>query len=229
MEKLVQATPKKDVKSNKPPKKVTKLTVEVSSKPAKEVMALKSGVLKHFKKMANRPCHSPERSNNFSSKGVPQITRKPQINQKGVVIHEILPLVSPAPKKHRVEGMAKWISKKMKRRLVIEDSMDDDEVVPKSPLRDDNMCVTSPTRDSPIKSNLEANGGLHGSVKTYYVDTPINQGDHPKESTPEKTTVIPPGVSNAESVFEVVQTLGIHANISHIDTNVNMGERVSKK
>lgn len=46
VEKVVKVTPKKVIKSDKPPKKVTKPVVEESYTPAKEVMSLKSGVLK---------------------------------------------------------------------------------------------------------------------------------------------------------------------------------------
>ncbi|CAI9280663.1 unnamed protein product [Lactuca saligna] len=107
--------------------------------------------------------------------------------------------------------------------------MYDDEVVPESPIRDDNLGVPSPPRDSPIKSNVEVTGGLDGSVKTSLVDTTINQGDNPKVSTPKKTFVTPPRVSNVESVTKEVRTSGILANISHMDANVNMGQGVSNK
>ena len=70
-------------------------------------MPSNSGVLKRLKKMAHRPRHSPERSSSFSPKGVPQITCKPQINQKGVLIHEIPTPMSHVSKKHRAKYMAK--------------------------------------------------------------------------------------------------------------------------
>ncbi|CAI9269844.1 unnamed protein product [Lactuca saligna] len=60
------------------------------------------------------------------------------------------------------------------------------------------------------------------SVKTLYVDTAINHDDQSKESNPQKTTVVPPEVSNAKSVTEGVRISGIPMNISNMDTNVTM-------
>ncbi|CAI9280544.1 unnamed protein product [Lactuca saligna] len=114
--------------------------------------------------------------------------------------------------------MAKMIAKKKKSVLV----EDEDEVVPESPIHDHDMTISSPNRDSPIKSNVEVTGDLDGCVKIFHVDTTINQGDHSKESTPVKTNVIPLGFSNVESVTEEVRTLGIPMKISNIDTNVIM-------
>ncbi|CAI9294407.1 unnamed protein product [Lactuca saligna] len=47
-------------------------------------------------------------------------------------------------------------------------------------------------------------------------------------SIPEKTVIIPPEVSIAESIFEEVRTSGIPAYVSDTDANVNMGEGGSK-
>ena len=49
-----------------------------------------------------------------------------------------------------------------------------------------------------IKLNLEATGGLDGSMKTFVVDTTINQGDDVNTSTTEKTAATPPEVLNVE-------------------------------
>lgn len=70
-------------------------------------MPSKTGVLKRLKKMDHRPRHSPERSNSFSLKSISQVTRKPQINRKGVMIREILTPISLASDKRRAEDMAK--------------------------------------------------------------------------------------------------------------------------
>lgn len=59
---------------------------------------------------------------------------------------------------------------------MVEDSLED-EVVPKSPFGDYNMGNNSPMRASPIKSNVEAIGGLDCSGKAPNVDTTINQGE----------------------------------------------------
>ncbi|CAI9298926.1 unnamed protein product [Lactuca saligna] len=56
--------------------------------------------------------------------------------------------------------------------------------------------------------------------------SPINQGDSSGASRPEKTTVIPPRVSNTESVTKEVRNSKIRVNISYMDTNVSMGEPV---
>lgn len=147
------------VSLNKVAKKVVQTVVEELSIPAKEVMPSKNGVLKRSNKMAHRPLHPPERPSvkeeNF------KITRNPQINSKGVVICEIPTPVSPASKKQRALDMAKCVSKNKKK--VVKDPMY--EVVPESnfdesgnsqsPPRDIDMGFPSPTRDSPIKSNVE--------------------------------------------------------------------------
>lgn len=57
--------------------------------------------------MAHKPHHSPARSSNFSSKGISKITRKPQLNRQGVVIHEIPTPMSPASKKRITKHLAK--------------------------------------------------------------------------------------------------------------------------
>lgn len=41
---------------------ITKPVTDETSQPAKEIMPLMSGVLKQLKRVARRPCHSPERS-----------------------------------------------------------------------------------------------------------------------------------------------------------------------
>ncbi|CAI9288442.1 unnamed protein product [Lactuca saligna] len=89
------------------------------------------------------------------------------------------------------------------------------------------MGTPSPMMSSPINSNLEEIGNSSGPVKAYNVDTTTNQGDLPKISTLEYTTVIPPEVLNTESVTEEVKASGIPVNISIMDTNISMGDRVS--
>ncbi|CAI9286127.1 unnamed protein product [Lactuca saligna] len=76
VDKVVKATLKKVVKFDQPSKKIQNTFVEESSSPVNQVMHLKSGILKHLKKMAHRPCHSPERSTSFSPKDVLQISHK---------------------------------------------------------------------------------------------------------------------------------------------------------
>ncbi|CAI9262168.1 unnamed protein product [Lactuca saligna] len=97
-----------------------------------------------------------------------------------------------------VGDMAKMIAKKKKRVLV----ENEDEVVPESPVLVNDTIFLSPKRYSLINSNVEVTGDLDGSVKTFHVDTTINQ------------------------VIEEVQTPGIPVNISNMDTNVIMGEGV---
>lgn len=236
IEKVEKSTPKKNVKSDPPSKKIDQPVVEETSTHAKETMPSKSDVLKRLKKMAHGPRHSPERSSSFSPKGVSHqnLTRKPQLTRKGVVIREIPTSVSPVSKKRRAEDMVKRISKKKKRK-VVEESLD--KVVPesdfeengkdKSPLRDIDMGFPSPMRDSPIKLIFEEIGNLGGSVKTSDVERTTNQGDHSQQSTPKQTVVVPPGVSQIESLHEEVRTLGITVNIFDMDENVNMGNGVS--
>lgn len=120
------------------------------------------------------------------------------------MIQEILTLVSPVSRKQTDEDMAKRISKK-KNRVVNED---EDVILPESPVCVNDMIVPSPKRDSPLKSNVEETGDLDGSVKTSIMDTTINLGDQSKASTPKRTEVIPPVVSNAESVSKEVRTSG---------------------
>lgn len=123
--KVIQASPSKSAHVSTP-KKVTKASSsnpnpdpiqqevaqpipEETAQPKKVAMPSKSGVLKRLKKMDHRPRHSPERldveavsekflsstrSISFSMK-----IRKPQINRKGVTIHEIPASVSPTSKK----------------------------------------------------------------------------------------------------------------------------------
>lgn len=101
------------------------------------MVPLKSRVLKRLKKMAYTPCHSPKRSTSFS----PTLTRKPQLNRKGVVIRKIPTPTSPASKKMCVEDMDKHISnqqKKQRKLRIVEDSNDED-IVPKSPFGDNTM------------------------------------------------------------------------------------------
>ncbi|CAI9282806.1 unnamed protein product [Lactuca saligna] len=88
------------------------------------------------------------------------------------------------------------------------------------------MIVSSPKWDSLIKSNVEEIVDLDVFVKTFHVDTTTNQGDQSKVSTTKKTTIIPPGISNVESVTEEVRTSSIPVNMSNMDINVSMGEGV---
>ncbi|CAI9281857.1 unnamed protein product [Lactuca saligna] len=113
------------------------------------------------------------------------------------------------------------------RKLVIHDDSTDDKVVPESPIQDDQMVHSSFVRESPLNLNLEVTGNHDGSVETSKVGTPIIQGEQTKKSTPEKTKVIPPGVSNSESFHVKVHTLGITFNICNMEANVTMGDRVS--
>ncbi|CAI9285288.1 unnamed protein product [Lactuca saligna] len=126
--------------------------------------------------------------------------------------------------------MAKLLSKRQNkklRKLDIHDDSMDEEVVPESPIQDDQMGHSSPVRDSPLKLNLKATGNPDGNVASSKVDTRINPGEQTKASTPKQSGVIPPEVSTAESIHEEVRTSGITANISNMDVNVIMGEEVS--
>lgn len=149
-------------------------------------------------------------------------------------LFEIFQLQYPLhPKSEELKIWRNTYPKKEKK--FVHDSLD--EVVPESdfeesgksqtPPRDIDMGIPSPTRGSPVKSNLEETEGPGGFVKTSNMDTTTNLGDHSKISTPEKTIVIPSEVSRTELVSEEFRTSGITANISHMDVNVNMGEGVS--
>ncbi|CAI9287037.1 unnamed protein product [Lactuca saligna] len=83
-----------------------------------------------------------------------------------------------------------------------------------------------PTRNSPIKSSFEEIGNYVGSVKESNLDTMTNQGDSVKVSNLKQTTIIPSEVSHTESFHKEVQTSDISVNISHMDTNLNMGKGV---
>ena len=88
VEKVVPVTLKKVVQSDPSPKKVAQLIIKDISIQPKDTMPSKSGVLKRLKKKVHQPCHSPDSSSSFLPKGVshPKLTRKPQLNRKGVVI-----------------------------------------------------------------------------------------------------------------------------------------------
>ena len=124
--------------------------------------------------------------------------------------------------------MAKKISKKQKKQriLFIQDDSMDDEVVPESPLKKDQTGKFSPVRDSPVKSTHEETRNLDGTVKNSIMDTTINQGEQPKLSTPQQTTIVPPEVLNTESFHEEVRTSGVTANVSDTDVNVHKGDGV---
>ncbi|CAI9283082.1 unnamed protein product [Lactuca saligna] len=78
--------------------------------------------------------------------------------------------------------MAKKISKKQRkqRKLIIQDDSMNDEVVPESPLNNDQAGNSSHVRDSPVKSNIEETGNPDRIVKTSIVDITINQGEQPR-------------------------------------------------
>lgn len=104
--------------------------------------------------MTHRPQHSPEKIKQFfSPKGFSKVTRKHQINRKGLVIREIPTPVSPGSKKRRAEDMEKCISKMKKKPKVVEESME--EVVPESPIHEFQTSIPSPVRGSPVKLNAE--------------------------------------------------------------------------
>ena len=105
--------------------------------------------------------------------------------------------------------MAKHISKKQKRpkkqrKLVIHEASTDDEVVPDTPPTHTILGHSSPIRDSPVNSNLEATRNLDGNVNTSPVETTINHVEQPKILTPKQTTVLPTEVSHTESFNEEV-------------------------
>ncbi|CAI9265124.1 unnamed protein product [Lactuca saligna] len=132
-----------------------------------EVMPSKSGVLKFLKKMAHRPRYSPEMSSSSSPKSVFQITRKPQIIHKGVVIREIPTPVTPTSKKRRAKDMAKNITKK-KKGVIVED---EDEVVLDSPIHD--TIVSSPKRDSLIHQVIHRKHLLLRRLLSYHPECRI--------------------------------------------------------
>ncbi|CAI9289627.1 unnamed protein product [Lactuca saligna] len=142
VENVVKVTSIKVVKSAQPSKEIHKLIVDESFSPMSEVMPSKSGILKLLKKMAHWPRHSSDRSSSFSPKVGLQITRKFQINRKGVVIREIPTPVSLVSKKQRAGDMAKKLVKR-KNKVVIEN---EDEVIAASPIHDHYTIVSSPKK-----------------------------------------------------------------------------------
>ncbi|CAI9295424.1 unnamed protein product [Lactuca saligna] len=78
----------------------------------------------------------------------------------------------------------------------------EEDVVPKSPLRENEMAHSSPMRGSLIKLNLEAIVNPSGNVETSKVNTTINLGEQPNHSTPKMIDVITLEVSTVESILE---------------------------
>lgn len=66
------------------------------------------------------------------------------------------------------------------------------------------MGFPSSMRGSPLNSIFEANGGPGGNVEASHMETTTNLGDTSILSAPEQALVIPPEVSNAESVSEAI-------------------------
>ena len=84
------------------------------------VVPLKISVLKRTKKPVHKPHHSPKRTLDHkrskhvsSTNGIKKI-RKPQLNRRGVLIHEVLAPVSPACKKK--DKLLKWSRISQRRR-----------------------------------------------------------------------------------------------------------------
>lgn len=145
--KEIQSSPLKVDPIVKATKIITKLIVTETVNPSMEVIPSRTGILKHLKKKAHKPRHSPERSGTLS----PSFVRQPQINRKGVIIRDIHVAVFPQTKKRRAEDMDKKISKKRKkqRKLVLHNNSVDDEVVPEM-LVTEPLIHSSPVRDSPV-------------------------------------------------------------------------------
>ncbi|CAI9295494.1 unnamed protein product [Lactuca saligna] len=110
--------------------------------------------------------------------------------------------------KRHDKDIAKHISTKQKknkkqRKLVLHEDSTDEEVVPETPITE-KLGHNSPVRDSPSQSIFEETRNLYGNMETSIVDTTINHGEQPKQSTPEQTPIIPPEVSNTELFKEEV-------------------------
>ncbi|CAH1452899.1 unnamed protein product [Lactuca virosa] len=121
----VGKTSKKSKKSKQPktvPEPIEKEVVQSVQEPVakdvqKKVVPSKTGVLKRTKKPSHRPRHSPERPideelpvGSLSSPKEGSISkikkiRKPQLNRRGVIIHEVPAPVLPGSKKHKAHAM----------------------------------------------------------------------------------------------------------------------------
>ncbi|CAI9284141.1 unnamed protein product [Lactuca saligna] len=88
------------------------------------------------------------------------------------------------------------------------------------------MGHISPVRDSLIQSFFEETGNLEGNVETSIIDTTINHGEQPKQSTLEQTTVILPKVLNTESFHEEFKILNRKLN-SLLKLQVDGGDKNS--
>ncbi|CAI9284497.1 unnamed protein product [Lactuca saligna] len=134
----------KDTTVSKSPKKQPVEVVKVSKKSkksqettqpdfTKKLIPTKSGVLKRIKKMSYKAKTYPERSSSFP----PSMIRKPHVTRKGVVLREVPILFLTSSKKRMAEDVAKHISsktKKLKKRKLILQVDEDEEIVPDSPL-----------------------------------------------------------------------------------------------
>ena len=78
---------------------------------SKELIPSKSGFFKCLRKLSHK-------SKNSSDDQSPTV-RKTQINSRGVIVHDIPAPVSPSSKKRRVEGVAKHIAKRRKKRKLV--------------------------------------------------------------------------------------------------------------
>ncbi|CAI9294012.1 unnamed protein product [Lactuca saligna] len=64
-----------------------------------------------------------------------KVVLKPQVSHQGVIFRELLATVSPSTKKRMAADMAKHISQKKRRKLIIssDSTADDTEVIPETP------------------------------------------------------------------------------------------------
>ncbi|CAI9275184.1 unnamed protein product [Lactuca saligna] len=119
--------------------------------------------------------------------------------------------------------MDKKIAKK-KKKVIVEY---EDEIVPESHVHDHATIVSSLKRDSPITPNVEASGDLDGFVKTFHVDTTINQGIPMNISNMDTNVIMGKGVLNNEAQGNSLILISSTFDISTISTNLSLPPFVS--
>ncbi|CAI9268500.1 unnamed protein product [Lactuca saligna] len=133
----------------------------------KEVILLKTGVFRRIKMKSK----SKRRSS------VTNFVRKTKVSHQGVIFWEILAPASPSSKKRIAADMAKHISKKKQRNLVIssDSTADEIEVIPETPetvlIKESSKADTSVTQPPKVSSAKIV------TVEARTSDIPINISD----------------------------------------------------
>ncbi|CAI9271247.1 unnamed protein product [Lactuca saligna] len=130
----------------------------------KEVVPSKTGVLRRIKM----------KSKNKRRSSSTKVVRKPQVSHQGVIFREILAPASPSSKKRLAADMAKQLSKKKKRRVILtlESTADEGETIPETPEAD--LLKDSSHVDTSVITPPEVSLAKTITVEARTSDIPVN-------------------------------------------------------